>query len=55
MTTGLKRRYVPGSHLAIDSPSFKAKEAKLDNTASGKAGPIIQVSCTLYITRARAF
>lgn len=42
MTTGLKRRYVPGSHLAIDSPSFKAKEPKLDNTANVKAGPIIQ-------------
>ena len=40
MTTGLKRRYVPGTHLAIDSPSFKAKEAKLD---SGAAGPVIQV------------
>jgi len=39
MTTGLKRRYVPHSHLAIDSPSYKAKEAKLD---SGKAGPVIQ-------------
>eukprot|EP00088_Acartia_fossae_P014690 TRINITY_DN17895_c0_g1_i13.p1 TRINITY_DN17895_c0_g1~~TRINITY_DN17895_c0_g1_i13.p1 ORF type:complete len:657 (-),score=138.39 TRINITY_DN17895_c0_g1_i13:388-2304(-) len=40
MTSSLKRRYAPAGvpQLAIDSPSFKAKEPKLDP----KAGPTIQ-------------
>ena len=41
MASGIKRRYVPGTQLAIDSPSFKPKEAKLEAKASD--GPTIQV------------
>jgi hypothetical protein len=40
MASGIKRRYVPGTQLAIDSPSFKPKEAKLEAKASD--GPTIQ-------------
>jgi len=40
MASGIKRRYVPGTQLAIDSPSFKPKEAKLE--AKGGDGPTIQ-------------